>query len=578
MGSRHIGTVRPATGTDRPQTLIIGLDGATFDIIDPMLRERRLPNIARLMKDGGRATLMSSTPPLSPIAWASIVTGVNPGKHGVYDFAQREPDSYEFVPNSSAKRRARAMWNILGDLGKRVCVVNVPLTYPAERVNGVMISGFPSPPNATNWTYPRTLGDDLERELHDIDFRKPVALVDDGEEGGLLEDLTRTTHNQVRVLKHLLARERYDFIMTVFDGIDAASHSLWRYLDPDHPKYDTKLAPQGRKAFYRSYELADEAIGELLGEFETKPNVIILSDHGNGPVYYGVCINNWLAEMGYLAFKRNLPTRLKRWTFRRGFNVYSMFVLAKRLGILPSLEAAYGKRSLALRVVKKIALSFADIDWARTKVYSFGNYGQLCVNVKGREPLGVVEAGAEYDELVEQIKRELLELKDPERGNVIFDRVLTKKDLYRGPYADEAPDLVFLDSKLLYNAHRFFELASNSLVTPHPIYSGNHKPEGILIASGPRFTANRGAGVVSILDVAPSVLVLDGKAPPAYMDGEPLLGMLRPLSGSGEETVLLVPKARVGEYRDTREGVDTRQFIGEVMTDAEGHLDKEFPR
>ena len=471
------------------------------------------------------------------------------------------------------------MWNILGDRGKRVCVVNVPLTYPAEKVNGVMISGFPSPPNAENCTYPRSLGPDLERELHDVDFRKPVALVDEGEEEGLLEELTKTTRNQVRVLKHLLAKERYDFVMTVFDGIDTASHSLWRYLDTNHPKYDPKLAEQGRKAFYRSYELADEAIGELLGEFDVRPNVIVLSDHGNGPVYYGVCINNWLAEKGYLAFKRNVRTDLKRWAFRRGFNVYNMFMLAKRLGILPSLEAAYGKSSLALRTVKRMALSFDDIDWRRTKVYSFGNYGQLCVNLKGREPLGVVEAGSEYDELIEQVKRELLELRDPERGNVIFDHVLTKKALYRGPYADEAPDLVFLDSKMLYNAHRFFELASNSLVTQHPIYSGNHKPEGIMIASGPRFTANRGADVASILDVAPSVLVLAGTAPPAYMDGEPLLGMLSPAIDAEDEPVLFAPELRVGEHRIARTGRESSLFkVPGAMAEADGSSNKEFPR
>ena len=544
-----------------------------------MLREGKLPNIARLSKDGGRATLMSSTPPLSPIAWASIITGVNPGKHGVYDFAQREQGTYDFVPNSSAKRRARAMWNILGDRGKRVCVVNVPLTYPAERVNGVMISGFPSPPNAENWTYPRSLGADLERELHDVDFRKPVALVDDGEEEGLLEELTKTTRNQVRVLKHLLAKERYDFVMTVFDGIDTASHSLWRYLDTKHPKYDPKLAEQGRSAFYRSYELADEAIGEVLGEFDVRPNVIVLSDHGNGPVYYGVCINNWLAERGYLAFKRNVRTDLKRWAFRRGFNVYNMFMLAKRLGILPSLEAAYGKSSLALRTVKRIALSFDDIDWERTKVYSFGNYGQLCVNLKGREPLGAVDAGSEYDGLIDQVRRELLELRDPERGNVIFDHVLTKKELYRGPYSDEAPDLVFLDSKMLYNAHRFFELASNSLVTPHPIYSGNHKPEGILIGWGPRFTANRGAEVASILDVAPSVLVLAGAAPPAYMDGEPLLGMLSPVIDTEDEPVPLAPELRVGERRSVRKVRESSLFtVPGAMAEADVSSNKEFPR
>ena len=242
---------------------------------------------------------------------------------------------------------------------------------------------------------------------------------------------------------------------------------------------------------------------------------------------------------------------MKRWAFRRGFNVYNLFLLAKKLGVMPSMEAAYGKHSAALGLVRRMALSFEDIDWERTKVYSFGNYGQLYVNVKGREPKGLVAAGAEYDALVDEVSRELLELRDPKRGNIMFDKVLPKKDLYRGPYADQAPDLVFLDSKMIYNAHRFFELASNLLVTPHPLYSGNHKMEGILIASGPSFAADGKPGTASILDVAPTVLALAGMRIPAYMDG----GILKGLMVAEPPVAVKASQSPIGGRRGTADGV-----------------------
>lgn len=543
---------------DHFPTLLVGFDGATFDIIDPMLLEGKLPNIQRLLRDGGRATLMSSTPPLSPIAWTSIATGVNPGRHGIYDFAHRNPDSYDFTPYSSTNKRARAVWDILGEAGKRVCVVNVPLTYPPERVNGVMLSGFPSPPNADDWTYPLPLARELKRNLGDVDFQKPASLVDEGEEDELLEELARTTNNQIRVLKYLLKRERFDFIMTVFDGIDSASHSLWKHLDKSHPKHNPRFAERGRRVFFSSYELADEALGRLLDSFDARPNVILLSDHGNGPVHYGVYINNWLSERGYLAFRGGFETRLKRWAFRHGLNAYNLFRLAKRLRVLPGVEAAYAKDSAALRLVKHISLSFADVDWERTRVYSFGNYGQLYVNLRGREPRGAVEPGAEYDELTDKLRRELLDLRDPRRGNRMFDLVLSKKELYRGPFADEGPDLIFLDSKMLYNAHRFFELATNSLVTPHPVYSGNHKPNGIFIASGPQIQIRGETGVASVLDVAPTVLAIAGIATPAHMEGIALQGRVSPSIRHREMPVAIGDGGRVEEPHD----FDDSQYAG----------------
>ncbi|MDA4116233.1 MAG: alkaline phosphatase family protein, partial [Thaumarchaeota archaeon] len=197
------------TGSNETPTLVVGLDGATFDIIDPMIKQGKLPNIKRLMDMGSRAKLASSSPPLSAIAWTTITTGVNPGKHGIYDFAHRARKSYEFIPYTAKDKRAPSLWGHLSENGKSVCVVNVPLTYPPEEVNGVMLSGFPSPPNSMDWTYPQSLAEDLKREFGDDDFQKPVSLVPEGEEGALLDALETTTRNQMRVIAYLMKQRRY---------------------------------------------------------------------------------------------------------------------------------------------------------------------------------------------------------------------------------------------------------------------------------------------------------------------------------------------------------------------------------
>jgi predicted AlkP superfamily phosphohydrolase/phosphomutase len=279
--------------------------------------------------------------------------------------------------------------------------------------------------------------------------------------------------------------------------------------------------------------------------------VLFLSDHGNGPVYYGVYINNWLVKEKHMMLKRTLTTRSKAWAFRRGFNLYNLFRTANRLGILPGVEEAYAKRSRSIELVKRISLSFMDVDWDRTRVYSFGNYGQLYVNLKGREPHGIVEPGADYDACVESVRKGLAELKDPKSGARIFDEIITNKELYKGAQAPDGPDILFVDSKMLYDAHRFFEFASNSLVTPHPVYSGNHKLEGILLCSGSGLRGRGGVTSASINDITPTVLALLGMDIPSYMDGrviEEFVGDASPI------------RKRVVELQTVQEGQETQVF------------------
>ena len=518
--------------SDQVPTVVVGLDGATFDIIDRLAPQGRVPNIRRLMEQGARATLLSSTPPLSAIAWTTITTGVNPGKHGIYDFAHRKKEGYDFVPHTARDKKAPSVWKLLGDAGKKSCIVNVPLTYPAERLNGVMVSGFPFPPEAPDWTFPSSLGAELKRELGEVDFSKPGGLIRDGQEEALIDEVEEKTDRQLKVLEYLVKRDSYDFVMTVFDGIDVASHSLWKLIDPNHPKHDERRAKEAGEQFYRSYEVSDRALGRIREMAGGDVNFVVLSDHGNGPVYHGVYVNNWLASMGYLQFRRTVTTRTKRWLFGKGLNVYNIFRLAHRLGILPGFEEAYARKSFSLGLVKRLALSFDDIDWERTRVYSFGNYGQLFVNLKGREPRGIVEPGAEYDVLLSEVADGIRNLKDEETGKRIFDQVYRGAELYSGPYEGDGPDILFFDRDMLYTPHRIFELATNRLVSPHPLYSGNHKQEGILLADGPRVKKGASGSSFSVEEITPTVLALLGVAQGREMDGKPL-GSVFELQSSG---------------------------------------------
>src|SRR4030065_410257 len=165
--SRENGTSRGGIrmSSDHLRTIVIGLDGATFDLILPWVEQGHLPSFRRLIEEGSWGELESTMPPLTGPAWSSFITGKNPGKHGIYDFMYRDPKGYRSITINATLRKGPSFWRLLGDQGKRVIVFNVPVTYPPEEVNGIMISGFPTPPKSKDFVYPPELREDLEREI-----------------------------------------------------------------------------------------------------------------------------------------------------------------------------------------------------------------------------------------------------------------------------------------------------------------------------------------------------------------------------------------------------------------------------
>ncbi len=502
------------------KVMVIGLDGATWEVIQPMIEQGKLPHLASLIERGTSGNLTSVHPPVSANAWTSFATGVNAAKHGIYDFSMRRKTDYDQVPAFSFDRKHDALWNILGRHGKKVTVLRVPGTYPPEQVNGLLVSGFPTPEEQGNYTYPKELLDELSDLIDDFHLQSQVPMRDNNEEE-FLEEMHRITDNLVTTTVHLMDGYEWDLLVTVFMATDGISHHFWKYLDKNHPGYQADKAQKYGEEVYRIYEKADDIIARLIAKIDEDTVVFIVSDHGSGSVYRAVFINNWLIQQGFMKLKRSFITRLRTLAFSAGFTLDNVYRIIKPLGLVRmSQGAAYRANSRLMKIAKKFFLSDADVDWSKTQAYSQGNFGQIYVNLKGREPKGIVSP-SEYHAVREEIIERLKTLRDPETDHPVFELILTKEEIYNGPYMEYAPDIVFYDRDMKYIAVRLLEFGSNKLIAPHPLWSGGHKMEGVYIISGQGIKEGQKLNA-SICDIAPTIYHILDIPIPGSVDGKVL--------------------------------------------------------
>jgi predicted AlkP superfamily phosphohydrolase/phosphomutase len=502
------------------RVLVIGLDGATLDIIKPLMMEGKLPNLSRMAANGVYGKLFSTILPLSPTAWTSFSSGKNAGKHGIYDFSKRAAGSYDFALTTSLDDQADGLWDIIGSYNGRSIVVNVPLTYPPKPLNGVMISGFPTPTTKEDYTYPKELLPILKEEFGSIHIHKPSVLYRKGNEAEITDAVNEATRQQTAITRYLMRTMEWNLTVSVYDATDVIGHYFWAYIDRNHPKFDPKLEQPVRKLVEDVHVELDRGIGELLAEAGENSLRFVISDHGFGSVYYGVYINNWLLDQNYMHLKTNKSVRLRYWGFKHGIHTYNLLQLGKKLGLVRSIESAYATKSFMLKLLKTASLSLEDIDWTKTRVYSAGNFGQLYLNMKNREPNGIV-AEEEAKPLLDELVVKLRKLEDPNTHRPMFDRIYSKYDVFQGKANQNAPDIVFFDENMMYAAHRMFELGSNKLVSLHPIYSGHHKMDGIVFAEGGGIMPLSGKmeNLPNLVDVAPTILHYLGSHVPVDMDG-----------------------------------------------------------
>jgi predicted AlkP superfamily phosphohydrolase/phosphomutase len=505
--------------TSSKPLLLIGWDAATWDLLTPWIKAGHLPNLDRLMKRGVSASIRSTPSPLSPSAWTTIITGQNPGRHGVYDWFERIPKSYAVEYVHTGQIGAKPIWEYFTAGGKSLGVFNVPMIYPAAPLTGWMFSGMAAPnAHAKNFSYPPELVREIE-ERNGAYITAEAEIFKLGREAAYLKDMLDWIQYQRRVIFDLIDHKPCDAYLLVFMQSDHAQHKFWRTLDPSFPGYNADRDAPFADAILKVYQSLDALLGEIMDRFAGS-NIMLLSDHGAGAMHGVMPINRWLKERGYLHLKRAPSVFVKYWLAKSKI-ILRAYRVAAMLGL--GHVASLVSKSSRNKVLSSF-LSFDDVDWSRTRAYSRGAFGQIFINVMGREPNGIVSRGKEYDDLVQEIKHALSGLCHPETNQPLITDLRSRAEVLSGQYVDRAADILFSIQNYRYQASTRFGVESDHLLEPSEYEdSGTHRMDGILVMSGPSIDPAGKIESAGVEDILPTALALIGLPVPSSIDGRPLL-------------------------------------------------------
>ena len=363
-----------------PRLCCIGLDGTPYSLLQKMLGEGVMPNLASLVREGSLLRTTSVYPWVSSVAWTTIQTGVNPGKHGIYGFVDRDPSTMKTYIPLANRIRTPSVWDLLGESGKYVVVLNVPVTYPVAPVNGVMVSGFLAPVLNERAVYPSSFLPLLQTLGYRVDS-DPVLGRQDRDKA--LVDLHDALDKRARTFLHLLDREPWDFFLGVIMETDRLHHFFFEQMEQGDPVY----AP----AFFEVYRRIDTFLGQVRERLDPSDTLMLMSDHGFCTIRQEVFYNHWLARTGYLKFVAQL----------------------KNLEQLHPDAIAYSL-----------------------------DPGRIFLNLKGREKDGRVAPGAEYDRVRDEIAAAAEALTDPATGERLVRRAYRREELYSGRCVPSAADII----------------------------------------------------------------------------------------------------------------------------------------
>ncbi|MBI2238221.1 MAG: alkaline phosphatase family protein [Actinobacteria bacterium] len=447
--------------TQGPRVAVIGLDCGTPQLLFGDLADE-IPNIRKLMSNGMHGDLASITPPITVPAWACSMTGTTPGQLGIYGFRNRKDNTYDglSIATSGAVKRP-AVWDVLGEKGYRSLLIGVPPSFPPQAVEGWRISCFLTPPSAKSFAYPAELQAEVEEEVGAGNY---IFDIPNFREKGLeyvLDQVFKMTELRFQVARRLVANKPWDFFMMVEMGPDRLHHVFWQYFDPAHPKHEP--GNPFETAFQDYYRFLDHEVGSLLEVLPDDAVTILMSDHGARPMMGGVCFNDWLIREGYLSLTEPLG------------------------GPMP--------------------IAKAPIDWSRTVAWGDGGYyGRLFLNVRGREPQGIVEP-SDYERTRDELVAKLEAAPGPD-GRPLGTKVLKPQDVYpevRGV----APDLIVYFGDL---AWRSVGTVGNPDVFTYENDTGpdgaNHDRSGVFVMTGLPGQPMGKVDGLELIDVGPTVMRL----------------------------------------------------------------------
>jgi predicted AlkP superfamily phosphohydrolase/phosphomutase len=517
-----------------PKLLLIAVDSGDSQLVREWASQGHLPAFAELLDAGLSAPMKTPVGVLEGAIWPTLLTSSSPGRHGMFAYRQLDPGSYRLDAIMRADRLpSPPFWSPLSAAGKRVAIIDAPFARPAADLNGIQVTNWGAH-DAWSWersSWPPDLVADLARRFGD----HPVATCDGRDRTladfeDLRDRLIDGVERKTALLRHCLELEDWDFFLGVFSESHCTGHQHWRFMDPGCPGYDPAASPRLRTAIRDVYRAIDAGLASLLRRRHPDTHAMVLLSHGMGPYYHGShLLNRVLDRLGVNdpgrsrgsagRPARSRPLRERMWHARHLIPRSWRDRLKARVPV--------GLVDAARPRVAPPARRSTDLSLKRVfQVPSSNMTAGLRINLKGREPAGLVEPGAEYDALCRGISEALLALENPATGGKAVQWVARADDLYRGPRLDWLPDLlVEWDHSGPITAVRSPAIGTVSGVA-RTGRSASHWPNALLLGAGPRFRPGPIAGALETMDLGPTILEFFGVARPPDFEGTSALADL----------------------------------------------------
>jgi len=484
----------------------LGIDSATWDLILPWVIQNKLPGFKLLLDKSDSYYCQSTFPPYTPSAWTTMFTGLTPANHGIYDFRYITPQK-DIDITSTNHLIKKYVWHHLSKQNQKVCIYNIPMTYPPHPVNGIMVSSFTNPSVTSEFTYPKEIRSQLLKKFPNYQVIAKGKFKPGKTTNNHLyfNSIKKSLQQKIKVSKWLFKQSNWDVFISNFLDIDHAQHFFWSdMIKPESPFYNSILS---------LYQVIDNYLLEVINQYNKTHTIIVASDHGAGPSYQTIYMNHWLESRGYLKFKSHPLVQLKKLLRGNLLNPQFLTILSETFKLTKSVQKR--NQDNQNKLVRRVFLDINDVDFSKTQAYSFGEYGGIYLNHSSCKH---TSSNKSNKKLIKQI---IHQLKADLKSRLTF--IDSSTNIYQSKsLSPSIPDIQYLiDDGATTSSSVYAFHSHQSFGPPISHKSSNHKLYGMLSVCHPKAAGK--LSTCTVYDLTPTILSLMKIKPPPKLPGRNLL-------------------------------------------------------